>query len=115
MGTIEIIATFTAIAPEDLALFKTTVAEASELASSESGTLEYSYFLNADETRCLMIEKYADVDALMAHMANVGHLMEPLFRSGGSVDVNILGDAPDVLIEATKDLNPTMYSLFASA
>jgi hypothetical protein len=38
-----------------------------------------------------------------------------LFESGGSVDVNILGDAPDALIEATKDFQPTMYSLLASA
>jgi quinol monooxygenase YgiN len=115
METIQIIATFTAIAAENLELFKATVSEATELAASEEGTLEYSYFLNADETQCLMIEKYASSEALMAHMGNVGHLMGPLFGSGGSVDVNILGNAPEALIEATRDFQPTMYSLFASA
>ena len=62
-----------------------------------------------------MIEKYASLEALMAHVGNVGHLMGPLFGSGGSVDVNVLGNAPEELIEATKDFQPTMYSLFASA
>jgi quinol monooxygenase YgiN len=115
METIQIIATFTAIAPENLERFKATVIEASELVASEEGTLEYSYYLNTDETQCLMIEKYASPEALMAHMGNVGHLMGPLFGTGGSVDVNVLGDAPAVLIEATKDFQPTLYSLLASA
>ncbi len=115
MQTIQIIATFTAIAPENLELFKATVSEATELAASEEGTLEYAYYLNADATQCLMIERYASPEALTAHMGNVGHLMAPLFGSGGSVDVNVLGDAPEALIEATKHFQPTMYSLFASA
>ena len=112
---IQIIATFTAIPPEQLATFKTTVAEATALVAHEDGTLEYAWFLDADETRCLIIEKYVNEDALMAHMANVGHLLGPLFGSGGPVDVNILGPAPEALIEATKDFQPTMYSPFASA
>ena len=115
MKTIRIIATFTSIAPESRERFKATVVELTELAASEEGTLEYSYYLNTDESRCLMIETYASPEALLAHMGHVGHLMGPLFESGGSVDVSILGDAPEALIEATKDFRPTMYSLLASA
>ena len=115
METIRIIATFTAIAPENRERFKATVFELTELAAAEEGTLEYSYYLSADETQCLMIETYASPEALSAHVGNVGHLLGPLFESGGSVDVNILGDAPEGLIEATKDLQPTMYSLLSSA
>jgi quinol monooxygenase YgiN len=115
METIRIIATFTAIAPENRERFKATVLELTELVASEEGTLEYSYYLTPDETKCLMIETYASTEALSAHMGNVGHLLGPLFESGGSVDVNILGDAPEGLIEATKDLQPTMYSLLSSA
>jgi quinol monooxygenase YgiN len=112
---IRIIATFTAIAPENRERFKSTVRELTQLVAAEEGTLEYSYYLDTAETQCLMIESYAGPDALSAHMANVGHLLGPLFESGGSVDVNILGDAPESLIEATKDFGPTMYSLLASA
>ena len=57
-----------------------------------------------------MIETYASPEALSAHMGHVGHLLGPLFESGGSVDVNILGDAPEALIQATKDFQPTMYA-----
>jgi quinol monooxygenase YgiN len=115
METIRIIATFTAIAPENRERFKATVVELTELAASEEGTIEYSYYLTTDETKCLMTETYASPEALSAHMGHVGHLLGSLFESGGSVDVNILGDAPDSLIEATKDFQPTRYSLLASA
>ncbi len=115
METIQIIATFTAIAPENLEQFKATVSEATKLTASEEGTLEYSYFLTGDETKCLLIEKYASPDAFMAHMGNVGHLLGPMFGSGGPVDVNILGNAPEALIEAAKDFQPTLWALFASA
>ena len=115
METIRIIATFTAIAPENRQRFKATVLELTELVASEEGTLEYSYYLTPDETKCLMIETYASTEALSAHMGSVGYLLGPLFESGGSVDVNILGDAPEGLIEATKDLQPTMCSLLSSA
>ena len=115
MQPIQISATFTAIPPEQLELFKATVTEATEIAADEDGTLEYAWFLDAGETRCLMIEKYASEEALMTHMGNVGHLMGPLFGSGGPVEVSILGAAPDALVEATEAFQPTMYSRFASA
>ncbi len=38
----------------------------------------------------------------MAHMENVGHLMGPVFGSGGSIDVNVVGDAPEALAYARR-------------
>ena len=114
MEPIRIIATFTAIAPENQERFKATVLELTELVASEEGTLEYSYYLTPDQAQCLMVETYAGPEALSTHMANVGHLLGPLFESGGGVDVNILGEAPAALIEATKGFEPTMYSLLAA-
>jgi hypothetical protein len=115
MGPTLIIATFTAIPPEQLEPFKAKVAEVTALAASEEGTLEYSWFLDADGARCLLIEKYASEAALMSHMGNVGHLLGPLFGSGGPVEVSILGPAPEALVEATRPFQPTMYSVLASA
>ena len=112
---IRIIATFTAIAPENRERFKATVVEMTELVASEEGTLEYSYYLTSDETRCMMIETYTNPEALSVHMGHVGHLLGALFESGGTVDVNILGDAPASLVEATKDFHPRIYSLLAGA
>jgi quinol monooxygenase YgiN len=115
MEPIRIIATFTAIAPENRERFKATVSELTGLAASEEGTLEYSYYLTPDETRCLVVETYASAEALVAHMGNLGQVVGALFQSGGRVDVNILGDAPQALLEATRELQPTMYSLLARA
>jgi quinol monooxygenase YgiN len=115
MEPIQIIATFTAIPPEHLATFKATVTEVTELVAAEDGTLEYAWFLDASETRCLVIEKYAGAEALMIHMGNVGHLLGALFGVGGPVEVSLLGPAPQALIDATSAFDTTMYSTFASA
>jgi hypothetical protein len=115
MDSIRIIATFVAIALENRDRFKATAVELTRLAASEQGTLEYSYYLTPDEKQCLLIETYASAEALAAHMGHVGHLLGSLFESGGRVEVSILGDAPEALIDATKDFEPTMYSLLVSS
>ena len=115
MESIRIIATFTAIASEKRERFQATARELTELVASEEGTLEYSYYLTADEARCLMIETYASPEALSAHTAHVGHLLGSLFEAGGNVEVTILGDPPEELLEATANFQPTTYSLLASA
>lgn len=75
MDTIRVIATFTAIASENRESFKGAVVELTEFAASEEGTLEYSYYLTTDETRCLLIETYASPEALSVHIGHVGHLL----------------------------------------
>lgn len=37
---------------------------------NEPRTLFYEWFLNADETECVAIDCYDDMDALMAHVGN---------------------------------------------
>ena len=40
--------------------------------ANEPGTLNYEWFISADETQCHIYERYADSDAVMTHLGNFG-------------------------------------------
>ncbi|QMW68203.1 antibiotic biosynthesis monooxygenase [Mumia sp. ZJ1417] len=76
----------------DVEEFKRLSEQAMEIVrAKEPGTLEYSVYFNADETEAIVIERYRDSEALLAHSANLAHLMEPVIATG-SVHGELLGD-----------------------
>ena len=44
----------------------------------EPGTIFYEWFMNADDTECVAIDGYVDLDAVMQHVQNIGPLMRQL-------------------------------------
>src|SRR5690606_36597417 len=44
----------------------------------EPGTLFYEWFFNEDETECVALDCYENVDALMEHVAHVGPIMRQI-------------------------------------
>jgi len=44
----------------------------------EPGTLLYEWFMNADETECVALDAYVDLDAVMLHVQNIGPTMREL-------------------------------------
>jgi quinol monooxygenase YgiN len=77
--------------------FKRLSAECMEIVRlKDTGTLQYDICFNDDETECVVIERYRDSGALLEHLANIGHLMEPIVATGSPVG-EILGDvSPEV-------------------
>ena len=75
MEKIQVSAVFPNIAPADLAAFKQVAAAALELTIPEPGTLHYDWFFSEDETKCVVREVYANSDAMLAHLGNVGELL----------------------------------------
>jgi quinol monooxygenase YgiN len=59
---------------------------------SDTGTLRYDIFLNADESEALVIEEYADTAALMEHLANIGEDLSAAILATASVQGELLGD-----------------------
>jgi len=49
--------------------------------TKDSGTLQYECYFNADETECLVIERYRDSDALLEHFANLGEISPAIFET----------------------------------
>ena len=49
--------------------------------TKDSGTLQYDYFLNDDQTECVVFERYRDFAAMREHLANIGdELMQALLE-----------------------------------
>ena len=67
------------------------------VAANEPGTLQYDVFLNADQTECMIVERYRDSDAARAHYANVGHLFDDVLATVELIHGELLGDLDDEL------------------
>ena len=60
--------------------------------ASDTGTLRYDIFLNADESEALVVEEYVDTEALMEHLANIGEELSSAILATASVHGELLGD-----------------------
>lgn len=58
----------------------------------EPGTLEYTLYLNGDQSECMFIERYRDSEAAIAHVANVGHLFAPVLATVSVDHGELLGE-----------------------
>ncbi len=59
--------------------FKRLAQQAIEIVrAQEPGTLLYEWWFNADESECVAIDCYADSDAIMEHVRNVGPTMRKI-------------------------------------
>ena len=60
--------------------------------AKDSGTLQYDLFLNDDQTECMIVERYRDSEAAMAHAANLGHLFADVLATVSIVHGELLGE-----------------------
>ena len=65
--------------------------------NKDPGTLQYDTFFNEDESECIVLERFRDVDALLQHGANIGdELMEAIIATGECFG-ELLGAVPEEL------------------
>ena len=77
--------------PGKLEEWKRLTKEAMEIVRTrDSGTLQYEIFLNEDESEAIVFERYRNADALMEHLSNIGHLMQPILATA-SITGEVLG------------------------
>lgn len=77
----------------------------------KGGTLQYDWFLSEDGTTCSVRETYADSEAVLAHLANVGRLFGQL-ATMSTFEFEVFGTPSDELKAATKDLTIKTYAYF---
>ena len=65
--------------------------------SQDPGTLQYDTFFNEDESECIVLERFRDLDALLQHGANIGdELMQAIIATGDCFG-ELLGPVPEEL------------------
>lgn len=56
--------------------FRSVVEEMCAATAKEAGALNYEWSLSEDRRTCHVLERYADSDAVRAHMENIGPFIE---------------------------------------
>ncbi|MGB5172188.1 MAG: antibiotic biosynthesis monooxygenase [Eudoraea sp.] len=77
----------------------------------KANTLQYDWFNNEDETEFVIRETYANSDAVLAHMGNVGELLGKM-SAISDLSVEFYGDLSSDLRLAIAPFNAKVYSLF---
>jgi quinol monooxygenase YgiN len=92
MGHITLLAEID-IQPGKLPEFKAVVAEmVTAVQANEPGALRYDWYISEDGMQDWNVEVFADSDAVVAHMANVGSLVPKLEAVAAFRRVEVLGD-----------------------
>ena len=91
--------------------FKAMCVKFVEATESESKCLFYGFSFNGAEAHCR--EGYTDADGVLAHLDNVGAMLQEALKIADLQRVEAHGPAGemDKLREPLKDLNPTFYNL----
>lgn len=74
-------------------------------------TLEYEWFLNEETSEAVVLETFADSDALLAHARMIGDLGVRLFSLGRIENLWLCGDVSQQVLETTAGFGPTPYAL----
>ena len=77
----------------------------------EEGNMQYDYYFNPDESECVILEKYKNSDAVLAHMGNLGELLGQLLATSDFVP-EVYGNPSETLVNAAASLNPLVYTYF---
>ena len=80
-----------------------------EKTSSETKVLHYEFTLNGDEIFCR--EAYPDAEGALAHLANVGELLEKMLENSDLVRLEFHGPETEIekLREPLAHLNPAWF------
>ena len=60
--------------------------------ASEPETVAYRWFLNAEETKCYIIEWYPNADVIPAHLALVGPTLSEMLKVSQITRFEVFGD-----------------------
>jgi quinol monooxygenase YgiN len=102
------------IHPGKLEEFKRLIAQCMQsVRTRDTGTLQYELYFNSDYSECLVLERYRDSEALLAHMANLGETMAALFKTcSGSGE--LCGAPSPELIKKLESSPVRIYSPYQS-
>lgn len=72
--------------------FKNLSSQCMEIArTKDTGTLQYDIYINEERSEAVVVERYANSEALMEHLANNSHIAKDIFLTG-SVEGELLGE-----------------------
>lgn len=101
------------IRPHQLEEFKRVAAEMlSVVRQKDTGTLQFDWFLNSDQTICVTREAYESSEALLAHMAQLDEALgkQPLRLLAYDHQAQVFGDPSPKLLKVVQGASVQWYS-----
>ncbi len=95
--------------------YKKLVQEMSRVVeASEPGTIGYQFYLNKDETKCIVYETYANSDAVFAHNNGVASqtILPKIFNVSRITKFEVYGNPGEELQKLLTSFNPETYHPF---
>jgi quinol monooxygenase YgiN len=82
---------------------------------SEPSTVEYQFFLNQGETRCIVHETYANSEAALAHNAGAASqtILPKIFSVSSIIRFDVYGNPSEELQKVLASFGAQVYHLFA--
>ena len=101
--------------PGKLDEWKRLTEQAMEIVRAQDpGTLQYEVFFNADESEAIVLERYRDANAALAHFSNISHLMEPLMTTA-TVTGEVLGTPNETMRAQLRGGEPKLFAPWMAA
>ena len=109
MSKLELIAKFK-IHPGKVEDFKAWSEQCKEsVRTKDTGTLRYDWYMNEDESECVVLETYSSSEAVLEHSANLGELMGAGLALG-DLTGEVFGEASQELKDALAGLEISYYT-----
>ena len=94
--------------------FKRLSAQCLEIVrAKDPGTLQYDTYFNDDQSEAIVIERFTDSEALIAHGANMNPMMEQIMATG-SISGELLGEPSEALRALLTGDQPRLFSPYLS-
>lgn len=77
----------------------------------DQGTLMYDWYLNENTMECSVLEDYADSNAALEHVANVGDLLQKLMDLG-EMSLELYGNPNEELSKALEGLGAKVFPFY---
>lgn len=103
------------IEKDNVKQFKKLIREMSEVVkANESDTLEYQFYLNEDETICIVHETYVDSKAALAHNESLASktILPRIFNKAHLDRLDVYGMPNDELKKVLSGINSHVFNLF---
>ena len=83
--------------------------------ANEPDTMVYQFYLNKDETKCIVHETYTNSEAVLAHNNSVASqtILPKIFSVAKISRFDVYGSPSEELQKVLTSFNPRTYNLFA--
>ena len=82
--------------------------------ANEPDTINYEFYIDREETRCIVLETYANSEAVLAHNAGVASqtILPKIFSVSRISRFDVYGNPSEELQKVLTSLGPQTYNLF---